>query len=420
MTRSVRRARFAGVAIPALVSGALFAGEAYRIEVRAGPHARKGTPVRFELPGGRDASGEWRLAAEGGAEVAVQADLPPLGEAKPRAVVWILEEPLPAGGVRRYSLEREKGRGFPDRVVVAEPSPGRLAFRFGGRDAFVYNERVVEPPPKVEAIFARSGYIHPLFSPSGRLLSDDFPLNHKHHHGLWLTWSQTVFEGLPTNFWEQARGEGKVDCAGVDLKVTGPVFGAVRARHVFTALKGSGGPKPAMREVWDVRLWAVEGGRAIDFVSVLETAGESPVLFKEYRYGGLGFRGSAQWDVLGRVEFLSSEGKKREDGNATTARWCDMFGKVDGALAGIAFLSDPRNFRFPQGMRIHPTEPFFNFAPCQGGDFTLEPGTPLVSRYRLFVHEGALEPAELERLWHDYAEPPEVRVVEKGPESRKS
>ncbi len=393
--------RFALFLVPALLgpgcSGA-GAAAAYELEVRAGGRARRGTLVRWELPAGEDASGDWKLTSlEGGGEVPVQADLPASGESKPRAVVW--------------KLEKEKAQARGEGIELGERAPGRIAFRLGGKDLLVYNQSTVEPPPKVEAVFARSGYVHPLFSRSGRLLSDDFPLNHKHHHGLWLTWSQTVFEGRPTNFWEQARLEGKVECVGVDCRLSGPVCGGLRARHLYTDLKAPGGPKPAMREVWDLRVWAADGGYMIDFVSSLECAGESPVLFREHRYGGLGFRGSAQWDRPGAVEFLSSEGKKRADGNETRARWCDMFGEVDGSLVGIAFLSSPENFRFPQGMRIHPTEPFFNFAPCQGGDFRLEPGKPLVLRYRLFVHDGALEAAEIERLWQDYAEPPEVRLA---------
>ena len=47
-------------------------------------------------------------------------------------------------------------------------------------------------------------------------------------------------------------------------------------------------------------------------------------------------------------------------------------------IAGIGFLCHPDNFRAPQNMRIHPSEPFFNFAPCQTGDFDIAPGKPYV------------------------------------------
>jgi hypothetical protein len=64
-------------------------------------------------------------------------------------------------------------------------------------------------------------------------------------------------------------------------------------------------------------------------------------------------------------------------------------------------------------MRLHPTEPFFNFAPQQAGDMEIKPGEKYVSRYRFVVHDGPADRAELDRLWNDYAHPPIVTVREK-------
>ncbi len=88
-----------------------------------------------------------------------------------------------------------------------------------------------------------------------------------------------------------------------------------------------------------------------------------------------------------------------------------MPGKVKGESAGVMFLCHPPNFRFPQNMRIHPDEPFFNFTPCQAGDFDIAPGKPLISRYRLVIHDGPVSADDAERLWKGYAEPPAVAAV---------
>jgi hypothetical protein len=42
----------------------------------------------------------------------------------------------------------------------------------------------------------------------------------------------------------------------------------------------------------------------------------------------------------------------------------------------------------------------------------MEPGKEYVFRYRFFVHEGKPVAADIERLWNDFAEPPEVNVQE--------
>ena len=94
-----------------------------------------------------------------------------------------------------------------------------------------------------------------------------------------------------------------------------------------------------------------------------------------------------------------------------SADWCAIWHKVGGEHAGVAIFCHPANFRSPQHMRIHPSEPFFNFAPCQAGDFAIEPGKPYVSRYRFFVFDGEVDRGKCEQLWNGYATPPEVRIV---------
>ena len=61
-------------------------------------------------------------------------------------------------------------------------------------------------------------------------------------------------------------------------------------------------------------------------------------------------------------------------------------------------------------MRLNPDEPFFCYAPSQGGDWVIEPGKPYVARYRFIVADGPVDAKEIERMWNDYATPPKVTV----------
>jgi hypothetical protein len=85
-----------------------------------------------------------------------------------------------------------------------------------------------------------------------------------------------------------------------------------------------------------------------------------------------------------------------------------MGGFVNGTLTGIAVLDHPGNFAAPQPLRLHPSDPFFCYAPSQLGDVRIEPGKPYVSRYRFVVMDGPPDGMELDRLWNDYAHPPKV------------
>ena len=68
-----------------------------------------------------------------------------------------------------------------------------------------------------------------------------------------------------------------------------------------------------------------------------------------------------------------------------------------------AILCHPANYRFPQPMRLHPSEPFFCYAPQQLGDMEIKPGEPYIARYRFVTADGAMTQAEIDRLWDDYA-----------------
>ncbi|UCG49861.1 MAG: DUF1080 domain-containing protein, partial [Phycisphaerales bacterium] len=177
------------------------------------------------------------------------------------------------------------------------------------------------------------------------------------------------------------------------------------------------GEKVVLKEVWDVRVYNVGGPDAgywlWDVVSTQRCVADSPLLLEKYRYGGFGFRATADWKGE-TASYLTSTGKTRKDGHATRARWCDTSGVCDGKWKGVTFFSHPGNFRHPEAMRIWPEfeqEVFFNWAPVQTGDFEMKPGRDHVFRYRQFLHEGKVDVERSEQIWNDYAHPPKVEIA---------
>ena len=61
-------------------------------------------------------------------------------------------------------------------------------------------------------------------------------------------------------------------------------------------------------------------------------------------------------------------------------------------------------------MRVHPTEPFFNYAPSQAGDWSIEAGQSYSAKYRFVVLDGPPDAQLLDQIWNDYAFPVEVKV----------
>jgi hypothetical protein len=228
-----------------------------------------------------------------------------------------------------------------------------------------------------------------------------------------MPWTHTEFEGKPVDFWNLKEGQGTVRFVKYVSTTDGPVYGGFQVEQDHVALKTAEGEKVVLKEVWDVRVYNVggpdKGYWLWDFKSTQRCVADSPLRQVEYRYGGFGFRGAAEWDEQ-TAEYLTSEGKTRKDGHATRARWCDTSGKIK-EWEGVTFYSHPENFRHPEPMRIWPEgQVFFNWAPSQAGDWEMKPGEDHVFRYRLYVHEGKVNVADAERIWADYAEPPKVTV----------
>ncbi len=133
-----------------------------------------------------------------------------------------------------------------------------------------------------------------------------------------------------------------------------------------------------------------------------------PVVFEQSLYGGFAIRGSPDWRSA--ATFLTSEGLDRVSGDGTNGRWCYIGGSVAGKTAGYAILGHPTNFRAPQPLRIHPTDPYATFSPVKDSGFSIVPGTPYVTRFRFVATDGAPDKAVFDRIWNDFATPPTVTV----------
>ncbi|MHC4354336.1 MAG: DUF6807 family protein [Planctomycetota bacterium] len=407
------------------------------ITVEAGDYTRLDTPVSLDLsgaPGVGFPSDELRLVEIRGSR---RVNVPVQFEAgSPPRLWWVLSGTTPAGSQRTYELLEGGARAAGG--VSTKQDAKVIQIKKDGTKVLSYNHAIVPPPAGQSELYNRSAFIHPLWSPSGSVLTNIHPSDHYHHVGIWMPWTKTKFEGKEVDFWNLNKGQGTVRFNRFLSTTSGPVFGGFQAEHDHVVLQADAGRKPrvegvppsnrgqdardtgekvVLKEVWDVRVYNVggpgEGYWLWDVVSSQRCVADSPLLLEKYRYGGFGFRATADWKGE-TAAYLTSTGKTREDGHATRARWCDAAGVSDGKWKGMTFFSHPGNFRHPEAMRIWPgfeQEVFFNWAPVQTGDFEMKPGTDHVFRYRQFVHEGKIDVERTEQIWNDYAHPPKVEIA---------
>ena len=321
---------------------------------------------------------------------------------------------------RVFELIRKKAI-FQTPVMGVKDQDGALIITDHGHNVLQYNYSTVYPPEGVDSVFRRSGFIHPLWSPAGNVLTRINPWDHRHHFGIWNPWTSVLFQGKEVDFWNLAKKLGTVRFSNFIAKNTGDIFGGFKALQEHVVLDTlNGRDKVAMEEVWDIRTYNVgEGMWLWDFTSLLNCATSDPVLLQKYNYGGFGFRATEQWNKQ-NSQALTSGGKNRNNGDNTTARWCMIDGKTNTGRSGILFMSYPGNYNFPEPIRIYPENSlygsgdlFFSFSPTMTTDWLLSPGKNYVLKYRMLVYEGTITAQQAEEVWKSFAFLPEINIQKK-------
>jgi hypothetical protein len=140
-----------------------------------------------------------------------------------------------------------------DHLVVTESSgvgtiddEGALQIQCGGQGVLQYYHVHASPPEGGDPPYTRSGFIHPLWSPAGEILTDIHPPDHLHHMGIWMPWTNTEFEGRKIDFWNLKAGKGTVRFKKFLSQTSGPVYGGFVARQEHVDLTAPAGEKVAL------------------------------------------------------------------------------------------------------------------------------------------------------------------------------
>ncbi len=326
----------------------------------------------------------------------------------------------------------------PVQRAVCQESEGEISISIGKQVFLTYHKSLVQPPDGIDSVFGRSGYIHPIRSPSGREVTGDFAPDHAHQHSFFMAWVSAEFNGHEVDFWNQKKQTGRVSHAKVMAVNNTDSFGEFEIELSHEDVTIAQQPIQVIAERWKVRAFhrVVDQPFVCDFESHQKCVAESPLVLRQYHYGGFGLRGNQQWykpganaalkawtkrlaksknkpdmtlptppdlSVMGH-DFLTSENKRRHDGNHTRARWVTIYGPIDQGTAGIAILSHPENFRSPQHVRLHPSKPYFSYAPVVGGGFQIGPAETYTTRFRVVSYDGQPNRKILDQLWKDYSE----------------
>jgi hypothetical protein len=311
--------------------------------------------------------------------------------------------------VRRFTLEPALDRTDPPPLVAREVDDG-VELAIDGERVVTYRTQrapsIVDPVPPG---LGRGGYLHPLLSPEGRVVSGDDAPERPEQRGLWSAWGASTFDGRRPDFWHTGAGTGSVEFEGVQRAWSGTIVAGFEASH-RSVDRSARPPVTAETDRWRVTLPALgrvgRRYRALDLEWRHEAATAKPLVVTPGAYGSLGWRGPRTWRGATGMAVLTADGRGRSAASRTRPRWIAMIGLVSGRSAGVALHDHPDNPRHPQPVYVDPVQPFVSVAPMQVGSITVTRGRDVVIRCRVVTFDGFPDRAWLEGLWQAYARPP--------------
>ena len=261
----------------------------------------------------------------------------------------------------------------------------------------------------------------PIIGPTGKPMTRSYPAgpevkgetrDHPHHQSLWFTHDQV--NGV--DFWK--------------ANVTDPDGGKSPhiLHHEFVEIKNSDSTaRIVTRNEWaggNRRICEDErsivfgtrknGDRWIDFTITIKTV-DVDVTFGDTKEGTFAIRVA---DTL-RVEaglggrIVNSEGQVNDDAWGMPAKWVDYTGPVEDETVGIAILSHPKSFRpvprwHVRGYGLFAANPFGerdfpNPDAADQGAVTIKRGDSLTLRYRVLLHRGTTDEANVSAAFAEFA-----------------
>ena len=272
-------------------------------------------------------------------------------------------------------------------------------FAFNGLDANEYITTANDTFMANPSIYAvpRSNYIHPIFGLEDEILTRDWSKDHPHHRGIYWAWPEVDF------------GKNRSDLHALQMVIARPTgriklqngaeFAQVEAENLWIMEEGI---IPITRELALIRVYPQAGQtRIIDLAYKFEGMKDSVAIARRgtNAYGGLNIR-----MMTPKSQELSFHTDKPND--KPRRAWSDLSGVFGGndKPSGLTVFQHTENPEYPGEWVEYPelswVQPTF---PTSGTRYPLEPGKPLVLRFRLIVHSGATPRSErMKELWDDY------------------
>jgi hypothetical protein len=285
--------------------------------------------------------------------------------------------------------------------VTLQKEEGGLLFLENGKKILFYQSA----PKKYQGEYERCNYIHPLWGIDGAVLTEDFPVDHLHHRGVFWAWHQVWIDnkriGDP---WGLENFEQKVSEVEFFLNPDGAGVLRTEVKWMSNQWIKRGNKLPYLKENVKITIHPEERNyRRIDFeISLLALEENLSIGGSEDEKGYGGF--SVRLKLPEDVEFTGPEGEVEPE---TTAVESEGFINISGSMgaggknAGVVIVDHPENPGYPQPWILRSQNSMQNAAWPGNKAIPVSTTEPLVLKYSLLVYSGKMKERKIKRIMDD-------------------
>jgi len=264
-----------------------------------------------------------------------------------------------------------------------EPDGSSLELLENGAPVFVYNNGMILRRGASENM-RRCCYLHPVYAPGGTVITDDFNPDHAHHRGISWMWPVVRYGGRTYDMWTLAGDlrDRFVRWTAREALPDAAVLGVENGWFL--------GDRRLVKENVEIRVSpAASGRRTLDFIVRLEPETDPVEIVgtpeDNKGFGGFSFRFAPRDGGPPKTTIRTERGVEEKDGVLAQRRWAGIEGIFAGRRAGARVYDDPANPGFPNGWLMRHGFGFLNVSFPGLNAVRLEPGRPLVLKYRVVL-----------------------------------
>jgi hypothetical protein len=373
------------------------------LTVTAGPHSYKNCPLKAQIDIRDLGYGEASLVDSGGNRIPCQL----FNDRGVDCIAWI-EADMGPRETKTYRFETAPA-GSKSQVEIEDVGEGKLEVRIGGKlfTRYHYGDEWARP------------FLYPFIGPDDTPVTRSYPMrddipderkDHPHHRSVWVAYGE--ING--TDNWSEGENHAYIRHRKFEEVTGGPVFGRIRSVNSWVSREGA----RQMEDVREFTFFNLESERLVD-ARIRFIASDGDVHLTDTKEGGVlsirvassmdGDRGGIITNAYGGVTEAETWGKP--------AHWVDYSGPVGDKTMGVAVMDHPSSFRYPTRWHVRDyglftANPFAlkYYEPELGlnGDYTIPNGGEIGFGYRIYVHEGDTQQANVRDRYFGFIAPPKV------------